>query len=162
MVRPADPTLIVSPRGQKRKAAQRARQLSVRKNAPNKSLITLREQAHFFDVSQDAIFLWRHPGRIESWNKGAIDLYGYEPEQAIGRVLGDLLRTKFPVPWAAIENELRKRGTWRGELVHHARDGREILVSTRLGISTATATKTREEGALALARSQAVSTAFRE
>lgn len=92
----------------------------------------LKEQAHIFDLSQDAIFLWRHPGRIESWNEGAVELYGYAREEAIGRVLRDLLRTQFPNRWEDIESELRVEGNWRGQLTHCTRDNREIRVSTRL------------------------------
>jgi PAS domain S-box-containing protein len=111
----------------------RRRRLPIAKNAPTEAKVALKEQVHLLDMSQDAIFLWRHPGGgIESWNKGAIELYGYERDEAIGRVLHELLRTKFPAPWKEIEKELRERGNWRGELVHYAHSGKEIFVSTRL------------------------------
>jgi two-component system sensor kinase FixL len=98
------------------------------------SEIALNEQARVFDISQDAIFIWRVPGGIESWNDGAIDLYGYERAKAIGRVTHELLRTKFPIPWKEIEAELRTRGKWRGEFEHTRRDGSEITVSSRLQV----------------------------
>jgi two-component system sensor kinase FixL len=115
-----------------KKSAQPRRRLRTAKIAPNESEIALQEHAHLFDISQDAIFLWRHPGRIESWNNGAIELYGYERDEAVGRVLRDLLRTKFPAPWEEIEKDLVERGTWRGHLEHHTRSGKKIIVSTRL------------------------------
>jgi two-component system, LuxR family, sensor kinase FixL len=119
---------------QQERTKTRRRRLPIAKNAPTEPEVALdfKEQAHLLDMSEDAIFLWRHPGGIESWNKGAIELYGYEQDEAIGRVLRELLRTKFPAPWEEIEKELRERGTWRGELVHYAHGGREIIVSTRL------------------------------
>ena len=104
------------------------------KNAPTESEVTLKEYAHLFDMLRDAIFLWRHPGGIESWNKGAIELYEYERDEAIGGVLRELLRTKLPIPWEEIEKELRSHGTWLGELVHYTRTGAEITVSTRLQV----------------------------
>ena len=117
---------------QSRRAKTRRSKPPLTNAVPNESEIALKNYAHLFDISQDAIFLWRHPGRIESWNKGAIELYGYEREEAIGRVLRELLRTKFPMPWEEIEKELKKTGSWQGQLLHYTRSGKEIIVSTRL------------------------------
>ena len=89
------------------------------------------QQARIFDITQDAIFLWREPGGIEFWNKGAAELYGYTEEEARGRVSYELLRTKMPVPWSEIQDALRTKGSWQGELGHYTRDNREIVVSTR-------------------------------
>lgn len=91
----------------------------------------LLEQSQILDISQDAIFLWRKPGGIEFWNKGAAELYGFTKKNALGRPPHDLLRTQFPVLWPALEKELRTRGSWRGELRQRVRTGREIVVSAR-------------------------------
>ena len=108
------------------------RRLPAARSAPAISEVMLKKQAHVFDMSQDAIFLWRQPGYIESWNEGAIELYGYKRAEAIGRVLSELLRTEFPKPWKEIEKELRNKGSWRGQFVHCTRTGRKVRVSTRL------------------------------
>jgi len=39
-----------------------------------------------------------------------------------------LLETKFPVPLEAIEEELRTRGHWQGQLIHKRRDGSTVKV----------------------------------
>ena len=92
----------------------------------------LLQQSQILDISQDAIFLWRDPGGIEFWNKGAAELYGYKEKEALGAVSHKLLQTEFPAPWPEIESELRSHGSWRGELRQRTRDGREIVVSARL------------------------------
>ncbi|MGH8094931.1 MAG: PAS domain S-box protein [Chthoniobacterales bacterium] len=94
--------------------------------------VTLKRQADFFDISHDAIFSWRHPGRIETWNEGAVELYGYRREEAIGQEAHKLLGTRFPKPWEKIQKELRRNGRWRGQLVHRTRAGHEIDVSAHL------------------------------
>ena len=94
--------------------------------------IALKEHPHFFDISQDAIFLWRQPGGIEFWNKGAAELYGYTEQEAHGQISHDLLKTTPPVPWPEIERQLHERGSWQGELRHIARDGRNLAVVSRL------------------------------
>jgi PAS domain S-box-containing protein len=96
------------------------------------SVIFSHEQARIFDISQDSIFLWRKPGGIEFWNRGATELYGFKPPEALGRVPHELLRTKFPQPLEEIEDELLAHGSWHGELRHIMSDGREIIVFSRI------------------------------
>ncbi|MFZ0927671.1 MAG: PAS domain S-box protein [Syntrophobacteraceae bacterium] len=94
--------------------------------------ILLQRQAELLHLSYDAIIVWRLGGRIESWNRGAEELYGYSQEEALGRVTPDLLKTIHPEPWPQIEAGLRERKFWEGELRHRTREGREIIVSARL------------------------------
>lgn len=98
---------------------------------PKSQEARLLQQLPLFDISQDAIFLWREPGGIEFWNRGASDLYGYSAEEALGAAAHELLHTKFPQPFEDIQSELRKRGLWEGELRHRTRDGRELIVWSR-------------------------------
>ena len=91
----------------------------------------LRSQAEMFDLSHDAIIVWQPEGTIESWNRGAEELYGFSREEALGRVSHDLLTTMHQRPWPQIQAALREQGRWEGEVQHRAKDGREIVVSTR-------------------------------
>lgn len=91
----------------------------------------LQRQAGLLDLAFDAILVWRHPGGIEFWNKGATLLYGFEKEDALGKISHDLLRSRRSVPWSEIEKELRKRGFWEGEVRHTTKEGNEVLVSSR-------------------------------
>lgn len=91
----------------------------------------LRRRSDLMRLSFDAIIVWRLGGSIESWNRGAEELYGYSESEALGRVTHELLKTVFPVPWANIEASLLESGQWEGELRHFTREGREVVVSTR-------------------------------
>jgi PAS domain S-box-containing protein len=92
----------------------------------------LRRQADMLRLSFDAIIVWRLDGGIESWNRGAEELYGFLSDEATGRIPHELLQTKFPVPWSQIETMLRNSGSWEGELQHQTRSGQEVIVSARL------------------------------
>lgn len=91
----------------------------------------LQRQAGLIELSFDAILVWRQPGGIEFWNKSATTLYGFEAHEALGKATRDLLRTRHPRPWAEIENELRERGFWEGELRHITKAGDEVFVASR-------------------------------
>jgi PAS domain S-box-containing protein len=92
---------------------------------------TLRRQADLLRLSFDAIIVWRLNGAIESWNRGAEQLYGYNESEALGRVTHELLRTVHLEPWPEIEAKLRESGAWEGELRHATKEGREVFVSAR-------------------------------
>lgn len=70
-------------------------------------------------------------GKINFWNPGAEELYGWTKSEAVGKVSHDLLRTQFPESLEKIDAELVKNGRWEGTLVHTARDGRRVVVESR-------------------------------
>jgi two-component system, chemotaxis family, CheB/CheR fusion protein len=94
-----------------------------------------RQQAELVHLSHDAIFVRRFDGTIESWNRGAEELYGFPPAEAIGKVSHALLATEFPKPIAEIEAELRHGGSWAGELRHRAQDGRTVMVLSNMQLA---------------------------
>jgi PAS domain S-box-containing protein len=96
-----------------------------------KAELLLQRQAELLHLSYDAIIVWRLGGPIETWNKGAEELYGYSQEEAVGQVTHDLLKTVHPEPWPQIEAKLREHKFWEGELKHRAREGQEFIVSAR-------------------------------
>ncbi|MBV8574424.1 MAG: PAS domain S-box protein, partial [Acetobacteraceae bacterium] len=69
-------------------------------------------------------------GRITFWGTGAERMYGYAPEEAVGRTSHELLRTEFPCPREEIEASLARDGTWQGELVHRRKNGAELVVAS--------------------------------
>jgi len=93
--------------------------------------VLLQRQAELLHLAYDPIIVWQVGGPIESWNKGAEELYGYSQEEAVGQVTHDLLKTIHPVPWTQIEAELHERRFWEGEIKHHTRDGRALIISAR-------------------------------
>jgi PAS domain S-box-containing protein len=102
--------------------------ISARKRAEE----LLRRQAELLEQSHEAIFTWKIGGGITYWNKGAEALYGYPREQAIGRCPHHLLRTRAPISVHIIEREIGQRSSWAGELTHATRDGRDIIVESRI------------------------------
>src|SRR5262245_10669480 len=83
----------------------------------------LRDQARLLDLTHDTIFVRNIDDVITYWNRGAEELYGFQRDEAIGKVSHDLMKTVFPVPLDEITAELLRAGRWEGELVHAKRDG---------------------------------------
>ena len=69
--------------------------------------------------------------RIVLWNYAAEATYGYTPTEALGQRPAQLLRTRFPLPLAEIEEAVRDTGSWSGIVVHRSRGGAAITVETR-------------------------------
>ena len=90
----------------------------------------LRHQASLLDQSHDAILVWKIGGVITYWSKGAERLYGWTAAEALGRSSHELLRTRASMSTKQVEAEIAEKGQWHGELIHTARDGREIVVES--------------------------------
>jgi len=88
--------------------------------------------ANLLRLSHEPMFAWRLQGSIEFWNAGAERLYGFAPDEALGRVSHSLLQTKFPVEFAELRSQLRNERYWSGELRHTCKDGREVIVDSRM------------------------------
>jgi len=91
----------------------------------------LRRQAEMLKLSFDAIIVWRLGGTIESWNRGAEELYGWSEAEAVGRGIHELLHAPSPAPWEEFERRLQDAGEWFGEAGHVTKDGRGVVVSSR-------------------------------
>ena len=102
-----------------------------REQAQRQTQEALRRQAELLKLSFDPIIVWRIGGGIESWNRGAEELYGYSEEEAQGRSLPVLLKALHPERWQELEASLRSGGEWFGEIHHRTKDGREVIVSSR-------------------------------
>lgn len=86
---------------------------------------------HLLDLSFDAIVVRDAHDRIQYWNRGAVEIYGYTPDEALGRIVHDLLKTEFPIPLEQIHGLLERDGRWSGELTHTRKEGRKVTVSSR-------------------------------
>ncbi|MGH2735353.1 MAG: PAS domain S-box protein [Actinomycetota bacterium] len=91
----------------------------------------LRSQAELLELAHDAIIVRDMQSRISYWNRGAQETYGYESDEAIGRITQDLLATEFPTSCGAVELALLRDGRWEGEVVHTRKDGSRLIVATR-------------------------------
>src|SRR5262252_2107722 len=97
--------------------------------------IRLREQAEMLDLAHDAIFAWELGGAISYWNHAAEEIYGYAREEAVGRVSHELRETEAIEGIDAFLDSLRLSGRWMGELRHRTKDGREIVVESRMTLA---------------------------
>ena len=89
------------------------------------------QQASLLDLTHDTIFVRDMGNSITYWNRGAQELFGWTPGQAIGKRSHDLLRTVFPVALEDIHAELLRTGRWEGEVKHTKSDGATVAVSSR-------------------------------
>ena len=69
-------------------------------------------------------------GEILHWTTGCERLYGWTRGEAVGRVVHELLQTKYPVPRREIIAVLRERGSWEGEIEHRTRDGAPVSIAS--------------------------------
>jgi PAS domain S-box-containing protein len=83
-------------------------------------------------LSYEPMLAWNLDGPIEFWNIGAERLYGFATNDAVGRSSHALLQTKFPIELAALRTLLRNERRWSGELRHICKDGREVVVDSRM------------------------------
>jgi len=88
--------------------------------------------ANLLSLSYEPMLAWRLDGTIELWNIGAERLYGFSPDEAVERSSHVLLQTKFPIPFAELLSQLRSLNRWSGELRHICKDGREVIVDSRM------------------------------
>jgi PAS domain S-box-containing protein len=89
------------------------------------------QQASLLNLTHDAIFVCDMDFVITYWNQGAQELYGWTPEEAVGKRSKELLHTAFPAPLEEIHAELLSAGRWEGELKHTKADGTEVVVLSR-------------------------------
>ena len=89
------------------------------------------QQASLLNLTHDTIFVRDMNDVITYWNRGAQELYGWTPEEAIGKRAHELLQTVFPAPVADIRAELLRSGRWDGELEKTRADGTRVAVASR-------------------------------
>jgi PAS domain S-box-containing protein len=83
-------------------------------------------------LSYEPMFAWKLHGAIEFWNTGAERLYGFAANEAVGHSSHSLLQTKHPIELAELRSQLRSERYWAGELRHVCKDGREVIVDSRM------------------------------
>jgi PAS domain S-box-containing protein len=132
-------------------------------------------QVQLLEMSFSPIIVRDSQDRITFWNRGAERLYGWTEAEALGQVTHKLLQTVFPYPLERIVGDLKRAGTWEGELVHTGKNGKTVVVISRWtlqqskGVTTAvteanfdlTQLKEKEAAQEALFRSEKLASAGR-
>ena len=91
----------------------------------------LRRQAQLIELSHESVMVWDLDDGILDCNRGCEELYGYTRLEVFGRQAHEVLGTVFPGTFEEMRELLLRHGSWRGELRHRTRDGREITVESR-------------------------------
>jgi PAS domain S-box-containing protein len=93
----------------------------------------IREQAELLDKAQDAIVVRGLDEKILFWNKGAERLYGWTPEEAVGRTARelDLLSELNEAAFEEGRRVIQERGEWSGEFRQRTKTGEQIAVESR-------------------------------
>lgn len=96
----------------------------------------LKERADLLDLATEAIMVRDLEGRVQFWNSGAEELYGWSREDVIGRHIRETVQTRPYNGDGNAEAALLSTGRWEGDLVQFTRDGREIIVASRQAMKT--------------------------
>ena len=88
--------------------------------------------ASLLTLSYEPMLAWRLDGQIEFWNAGAERLYGFSSNEAVGHSSHALLQTEFPIEFTELRSKLLNEHYWSGELRHVCKDGREVIVDSRM------------------------------
>ncbi|MBV9702620.1 MAG: PAS domain-containing protein [Methylobacteriaceae bacterium] len=97
----------------------------------------LRQEKRLVELSREPIFIWDFDGGILEWNRGSEELYGYSRQEALGKRKDELLRTVVPgSTFADLRIKLLDDSSWNGELRQKTKDGRELIVESRIVLET--------------------------
>ncbi|MBV8377002.1 MAG: PAS domain S-box protein, partial [Verrucomicrobia bacterium] len=90
----------------------------------------IQEQANLLELAHDAIFVRSLDEKIQYWNKGAEELYGWTAQEALDGDFGKMAyedRTSFE----AAKKILLEKGSWSGELHTRTKAQRTVVVASR-------------------------------
>ncbi len=78
----------------------------------------------------DAIIYLDKNWEIEDWNEGAMDIYGWEKEEVMGKQVDKLFATQYLQGYTPeiVVKELLQNGKWKGQIKQQTRFGKEITV----------------------------------
>jgi PAS domain S-box-containing protein len=111
--------------------SQRTAEITQANDSLRRQSDQLREQALLLDLVRDGILVRDLYGTIVYWSTGAAELYGWEKDQALGKVSHQLLKTEYPLRAADIEAHVLQHGFWEGETIQVTKSGVRLSVESR-------------------------------
>lgn len=97
----------------------------------------IRQQADLLDITSDAVMVRDLKQNILFWNKGAERLYGWSPEEILGKNATEVLYQEGLPALLKIQKTLLQQSEWRGELHQLDRHGKEVIVDSRWTLAQA-------------------------
>jgi PAS domain S-box-containing protein len=83
--------------------------------------------AHLLENMEDAVLATDGSFVLTAWNQGAQTMFGWTAEEALGRVVHELIPASWDADGLAEQlRALRSTGRWRGEAVFYAKDGSAV------------------------------------
>lgn len=84
----------------------------------------------------DVVFVLDSDSNVLYWNEGAENLYGVKASEIIGRPRSEAYRYEWipPDDDQQMSEALDQHGWWRGESIHHTRDGRQLNVEVSVSV----------------------------
>jgi len=107
------------------------RQLRQARDQLQMEVLERTQQASLLNLTHDTIIVRDMGFVVMYWNSGAQELYGWAPEEAVGKRSDELLGTHFPESIDEIRAELLRTGRWEGEVTRTKADGTEVVVASR-------------------------------
>ena len=89
------------------------------------------QQATLLDVATDAIMVRDLDNQILFWNQGAENLYGWTKTEALNRNANELLYPELFTELTEIQQVVREKGKWQGELKQKTKASKDIVVQSR-------------------------------
>lgn len=89
-------------------------------------------EQRLLDLTTDAVIVRNADDRVMFWNCGAENLYGWKREEALGRLVHEVLLTRLPIPIDDLRAHLARDRHWEGEVTHIRRDGSPCIVLSRM------------------------------
>lgn len=94
-----------------------------------------RYHAMLMEQISDAVIATDVNLRITTWNRAAIQMYGWHAEEALGQHLDQLLHTEFiSGSQEAAQHALIQEGRWKGELLQQHQSGWPLRVSASVTV----------------------------
>lgn len=116
--------------------AEERRELERVEYTLRENLVRISEQAALLDIAADAITVRDMDQNIVFWSKGAERIYGWKEHEVIGGKVTELLYSEESPESGEVHEVLTERGQYKGEMQHVTKDGREIIVESRLTLVT--------------------------
>ena len=96
--------------------------------------IEVREQARIIDQIHDSVISTDLDGVITGWNNGAVQLYGYQPEEAIGQNINFLYPVEEHSTLQESIDSLRQHGEYEREVKLSKKNGEDLFVHLSLSM----------------------------
>jgi PAS domain S-box-containing protein len=115
----------------------RERTAALHEESRNKQKLedSLRSQALLLQLTHEAIIVRSvEDAKIQFWNKGASEIYGWSADEAVGEGIHNLLHCRCAQPLKEIHDKLFHDDRWEGEVFHTRKDGTELILESRWSV----------------------------